>query len=128
MRSLTASVRELPEYLCAPCGNCKGQVRDLQEGEVSAIGPDSLQQLQGPDARSAVVLQVVGQSRILYGGLVELMVNAMVDAKTNFINWEWQETLIWSERRADERRPICFSGIQGVVWACRIRPELFPAS
>jgi hypothetical protein len=27
--------------------------------------------------------------RILYGGLVELIVNAMVDAKPGFIEWEW---------------------------------------
>jgi hypothetical protein len=28
-------------------------------------------------------------NRILYGGLVELMVNAMVDVKPGFIEWEW---------------------------------------
>jgi len=29
------------------------------------------------------------QNRILYGGLVELIVNAMVAAKPGFIEWEW---------------------------------------
>jgi hypothetical protein len=28
-------------------------------------------------------------NKILYGGLVELMVNAMVDVKPGFIDWEW---------------------------------------
>lgn len=29
------------------------------------------------------------KNRILYGGLVELIVNAMADAKPGFIDWEW---------------------------------------
>jgi hypothetical protein len=28
--------------------------------------------------------------RILYGGLVELMVNAMADVQPGFIQWEWR--------------------------------------
>ena len=28
--------------------------------------------------------------QILYGGLVELIVNAMVDVKPGFIQWEWR--------------------------------------
>jgi Fe-S oxidoreductase len=57
----------VPKYLCAPCSNCKGQLRDL--------------------------LKYYGlweQNRILYGGLVELIVNAMADVKPGFIEWEWR--------------------------------------
>jgi Fe-S oxidoreductase len=53
------------KYLCSPCSNCKGQLRDL---------------LQYYD--------VVKKSGITYGGLVELIVNAMVDVKEPFIKWE----------------------------------------
>ncbi|KPJ95936.1 MAG: 4Fe-4S ferredoxin [Gemmatimonas sp. SG8_17] len=56
---------EVPKYLCAPCSNCKGQLRDL---------------LQYYD--------VLEKSNITYGGLVELIVNAMVDVKEPFIKWE----------------------------------------
>ena len=51
--------------MCAPCSNCKGQIRDM--------------------------LQYWGaleKSGITYGGLVELIVNAMVDVKEPFIKWE----------------------------------------
>jgi Fe-S oxidoreductase len=54
------------KYVCAPCSNCKGQMRDL--------------------------FQHYGlweKTSILYGGLVELIVNAMVDVKEPFIQWEW---------------------------------------
>jgi Fe-S oxidoreductase len=57
----------VPKYLCAPCSNCKGQLRDL--------------------------LKYYGlweRNRILYGGLVELIVNAMADVKPGFIEWEWR--------------------------------------
>jgi hypothetical protein len=30
------------------------------------------------------------KSRILYGGLVELIVNAMKSVKPGFIDWEWR--------------------------------------
>jgi Fe-S oxidoreductase len=56
---------EVKKYLCAPCSNCKGQLRDL---------------LQYYD--------VFEKSNITYGGLVELIVNAMVDVKEPFIKWE----------------------------------------
>jgi Fe-S oxidoreductase len=56
-----------PKYLCAPCSNCKGQLRDL----LAYYG-------------------LWEQQRILYGGLVELIVNAMVDVKPGFIDWEWR--------------------------------------
>lgn len=57
---------ETPKYLCAPCSNCKGQFRDM--------------------------LQYFGlweSNRILYGGLAELVVNAMVDVKPGYLEWEW---------------------------------------
>ena len=57
---------EIKKYVCAPCSNCKGQIRDL-------FG----------------YYEVWEKSSILYGGLVELIVNAMVDIKKPFIEWEW---------------------------------------
>jgi len=56
-----------PKYLCAPCSNCKGQFRDL----FRAYG-------------------VWKRSRLLYGGLAELIVNAMADVKPGFIEWGMQ--------------------------------------
>ena len=55
------------KYVCAPCSNCKGQIRDLlnSHGAWDKYG-------------------------ILYGGLVELIVNAMVDLEKPFIEWEWR--------------------------------------
>ncbi len=58
--------REHPKYVCAPCSNCKGQIRDM---------------LKYYDAWE--------KAGINYGGLVELVVNAMVDVKPGFIDWEW---------------------------------------
>jgi Fe-S oxidoreductase len=57
---------DTPKYLCAPCSNCKGQIRDL-----------------------FAYHKIWDQHRILYGGLVELIVNAMEDARPGFIEWEW---------------------------------------
>ena len=54
------------KYVCAPCSNCKGQMRDLFEyyGLTEKYG-------------------------IHYGGLVELMVNAMSDIEPGFLEaWE----------------------------------------
>ncbi|MBM3744733.1 MAG: (Fe-S)-binding protein [Acidobacteria bacterium] len=56
----------IPKYLCAPCSNCKGQLRDL-----------------------LAYYDLWNKHRILYGGLVELIVNAMADVKPGFIEWEW---------------------------------------
>jgi len=57
---------EAKKYVCAPCSNCKGQIRDLlsyyQAGE---------------------------KDNLFYGGLAELIVNAMVDLKKPFLEWEW---------------------------------------
>lgn len=58
---------ETPKYLCAPCSNCKGQFRDM-----------------------LAYYKLWEQNRILYGGLVELIVNAMVDVKPGFLEWEWR--------------------------------------
>lgn len=57
---------EINKYLCAPCSNCKGQLRDLFE-----------------------YYGVWEKSHIMYGGLVELIVNAMEDIDGDFIEWEW---------------------------------------
>ena len=56
-----------PKFICAPCSNCKGQIRDL-----------------------LAYYDLWENHRILYGGLVELIVNAMCDAKPGFIEWEWR--------------------------------------
>lgn len=58
---------ETPKYVCAPCSNCKGQIRDL-----------------------LAYYDLWDRHRILYGGLAELIVNAMVDVKPGFIEWEWR--------------------------------------
>ncbi len=55
-----------PKYVCAPCSNCKGQIRDL-----------------------FVYHDVWKRHRIGYGGIAELIVNAMKDVKPGFIDWEW---------------------------------------
>jgi Fe-S oxidoreductase len=57
----------IPKYLCAPCSNCKGQFRDM-----------------------LAYYDLWEKHRILYGGLVELIVNAMEGVKPGFIEWEWR--------------------------------------
>jgi Fe-S oxidoreductase len=56
----------IPKYYCAPCSNCKGAARD------------ALMQHYG----------FRDKYNIIYGGLVELMVNAMVEIEKPFISWE----------------------------------------
>lgn len=56
---------EVKKYICAPCSNCKGQIRELLE-QNNLLEKNSMQ----------------------YGGLVELIVNAMTDVKPGFIKWE----------------------------------------
>jgi len=56
---------ETNKYVCAPCSNCKGQIRDLIAG-----------------------YELWKKAHITYSGLVELMVNAMTDCKPNYINWD----------------------------------------
>jgi Fe-S oxidoreductase len=53
-----------PKYVCAPCSNCKGAIRDV-------LAHYQAQQRVG----------------IHYGGLVELIVNAMTDVKPGFISF-----------------------------------------
>ncbi len=57
---------EVNKYVCAPCSNCKGQFRDM-----------------------IAYYDLWNKHHIGYGGLVELIVNAMVDVKPGFIDWEW---------------------------------------
>ena len=56
---------KLRKYVCAPCSNCKGAIRDL---------------LNAHELRE--------KYSIYYGGIVELVANAMVDMKKPFIEWE----------------------------------------
>lgn len=57
---------EQKKYVCAPCSNCKGAMRDM----FAAYG-------------------LFERCNILYGGLVELIVNAMPEIKEPFLEWEW---------------------------------------
>jgi Fe-S oxidoreductase len=54
------------KYVCAPCSNCKGAIRDILSGR-----------------------DLWEKNSIYYGGLVELVANALIDVKQPFINWEW---------------------------------------
>jgi Fe-S oxidoreductase len=56
----------IKKYVCAPCSNCKGAIRDI-------LSSNDLWEKHG----------------IYYGGLVELVANALVDLKEPFIEWEW---------------------------------------
>jgi Fe-S oxidoreductase len=56
----------IPKYYCAPCSNCKGAARD------SMIEHFGFKE----------------KYNIIYGGLVELMVNAMADIEKPFLSWE----------------------------------------
>ncbi len=56
---------DVPKYVCAPCSNCKGSIRDILE-----------------------YYQARERSHIYYGGLVELIVNAMADMKKPMIKFE----------------------------------------
>lgn len=53
------------KYVCAPCSNCKGQIRDM---------------ITHYDAFERI--------HLLYGGLVELIVNCMADVRPGFIEWD----------------------------------------
>ena len=54
------------KYVCAPCSNCKGAIRDMIS-----------------------YYNAWEKAHIQYGGLVELIVNAMVDIDKPFIEWEF---------------------------------------
>lgn len=56
--------REAPKYVCAPCSNCKGQIRDL-----------------------LAYHNATEKANIYYGGLVELIVNAMPDIDKPYIEF-----------------------------------------
>ncbi len=56
--------REIPKYVCAPCSNCKGTIRDILD-----------------------YYHAEERSHIYYGGLVELIVNAMADMKKPIIRF-----------------------------------------
>jgi Fe-S oxidoreductase len=56
---------EVKKYICTPCSNCKGQMRDL-----------------------FTYYDAWAKCGLFYGGLAELIVNAMVDIKEPFITWE----------------------------------------
>ncbi len=56
---------EIPKYVCAPCSNCKGAIRDIFE-----------------------YYQAKERSRLYYGGLVELIVNAMEGMKKPIIQFD----------------------------------------
>ncbi|MFB3885716.1 MAG: (Fe-S)-binding protein [Thermodesulfobacteriota bacterium] len=56
----------IKKYVCAPCSNCKGAIRDV-------LASRDLWETHG----------------IYYGGLVELVANAMADLKKPLIEWEW---------------------------------------
>ena len=53
------------KYVCAPCSNCKGAFRD-----------------------GLTYYNAFEKAGIIYGGLVELIVNAMEDMEKPFIQWE----------------------------------------
>ena len=56
----------IKKYVCAPCSNCKGAIRDILASH-----------------------DLWEKHCIYYGGLVELVANAMVDMEKPFIDWEW---------------------------------------
>jgi len=57
--------KDVRKYVCAPCSNCKGQIRDI---------------INYFDAWE--------RTTMLYGGLVELIVNCMTDVREGFIEWD----------------------------------------
>jgi Fe-S oxidoreductase len=57
--------QDVPKYVCAPCSNCKGAIRDIFE-----------------------YYHAQERSHLYYGGLVELVVNAMADMKKPMIQFD----------------------------------------
>jgi len=68
-KQIVEAFKDVPDnvnkYVCAPCSNCKGQIRDI-----------------------LAYFNAWEKHHIKYGGLAELIVNAMTDIKKPFINWE----------------------------------------
>ncbi len=60
--------RATPKYITAPCSNCKGTLRD-----------------------AIAYYRLWEKYRIMYGGLVELMVNAMADLPSGYIAWNRED-------------------------------------
>jgi Fe-S oxidoreductase len=58
----------VPKYITAPCSNCKGTLRDAIR-----------------------YYRLWDKYRIMYGGLVDLMVNAMADLPGGFIEWNRED-------------------------------------
>ncbi len=59
---------DIIKYVCAPCSNCKGTIRDMFE-----------------------FYEATAKFNVHYGGLVELMVNALVSQKEPFLTFEEDE-------------------------------------
>ena len=59
---------ETKKYICAPCSNCKGQIREMLEHN-----------------------DLYAKNSFAYAGLVELIVNCMVNVEPGFIKWESEE-------------------------------------
>lgn len=64
LKAFEAEPPDVPKYVCAPCSNCKGAIRDL----ISYYHAEE-------------------RSRLYYGGLVELVVNALVGMKKAIIRF-----------------------------------------
>jgi Fe-S oxidoreductase len=58
----------LPKYVTAPCSNCKGTLRD-----------------------AIAYYKLWDKYRIMYGGLADLMVNAMADVPKGYIEWNRED-------------------------------------
>lgn len=65
--------RETPKYVCAPCSNCKGAIRDVIR-----------------------FYEAEERSGLHYGGLVELIVNALIGMKKSMIRFGEEPS--WEER------------------------------
>ena len=70
VKQIVEAFKDIPDpsirkYVCTPCSNCKGQIRDL-------LSYYRLTQSHG----------------IYYGGLAELIVNAMTDIEKPYLEWE----------------------------------------
>lgn len=59
---------ETKKYICAPCSNCKGQIREILEHN-----------------------DLYTKNNFAYGGLVELIVNAMTNVNPGYIKFEGAE-------------------------------------
>lgn len=80
---------ETKKYICAPCSNCKGQIRDI-------LGVNKL----------------FTKNSLAYGGLVELIVNAMTNVnpfsiwegcgEMEMVDWATEAKEIWEAQQAQE--------------------------